>query len=82
MFAQKAKPRKKTAIRKKAVIPPLGNELTSTEKPGELEAASTDVSLACSRTQADVRPSPTASLVPRNSLTTMDTSQAGVLETR
>ena len=81
-FAQKAKTRKKTAIRKKAVPPPLGSELASTEKSGELETASTDVSLACSRTQADVRPSSTASLVQRNSLTTMDTSQAGVLETR
>lgn len=81
-FAQKAKTRKKTAIRKKAVLPPLGNELTSTEKSGELETASTDVSLARSRTQADVRPSSTASLVQRNSLTTRDTRQAGVLETR
>jgi hypothetical protein len=81
-FAQKAKTRKKTAIRKKAVLPPLGNELTSTEKSGELETASTDVSLACSRTQADVRPSSTARLVQRNSLTTRDTSQASVLETR
>jgi transposase len=81
-FAQKAKTHKKTAIRKKVVSPPLGNELASTEKSGELEAASTDVSLACASTQADVSPSSTASLVQRNSLTTMDTSQAGVLETR
>ena len=81
-FAQKAKTRKKTAIRKKAVSPPLGNELTSTEKSGELETASNDVSLARSRSQADIRPSSTASLVQRNSLTTMDTSLAGVLETR
>ena len=81
-FAQKAKTRKKTAIRKKAASPPLGNELTSTEKSGELETASNDVSLARSRSQADIRPSSTASLAPRNSLTTMDTSEAGVLETR
>ena len=81
-FAQKAKTRKKTAIRKKAVSPPLGNELTSTEKSGELETASNDVSLARSRSQADIRPSSTASLAQRNSLTTMDTSEAGVLETR
>lgn len=81
-FAQKAKTRKKTAVRKKAVTPPLGSELASTEKSGELETASTDVSLVCSRTQADVRPSSTASLVQRNSLTTMDASVTGVLETR
>mgnify|MGYP001171927692 CR=1 FL=1 len=82
VFAQKAKTRKKTAIRKKAASPPLGNELTSTEKSGELETASNDVSLARSRSQADIRPSSTASLAQRNSLTTMDTSEAGVLETR
>ena len=81
-FAQKAKTRKKTAIRKKAVSPPLGSELASTKKSGELETASSDVSLASSRSQADVRPSSTASLAQRNSLTTMDASRAGVLETR
>uniref|UniRef100_UPI002729E2A2 RNA-guided endonuclease InsQ/TnpB family protein n=1 Tax=Pseudoalteromonas sp. TaxID=53249 RepID=UPI002729E2A2 len=81
-FAQKAKTRKKTVVRKKAVSPPLGSELASTEKSGELETASTDVSLACSRTQADVRPPAAASLAQRNSLTTMDASRAGVLETR
>ena len=81
-FAQKAKTRKKTAIRKKAVSPPLGSELASTEKSGELETASSDVSLVSLRSQADVRPSSTASLAQRNSLTTMDASQAGVLETR
>lgn len=81
-FAQKAKTRKKTVIRKKAVSPPLGSELASTEKSGELETASSEVSLACSRSQPDVRPSSMASLIQRNSHTTMDASQTGILETR
>ncbi|MCB5161433.1 RNA-guided endonuclease InsQ/TnpB family protein [Marinomonas algarum] len=44
-FADKAKTRKKTAIRKKkAVSPPLVNELSSVKKSGKLEAVSSEMS--------------------------------------
>ncbi len=45
-FADKAKTRKKTAIRKKkAVSPPLGEELSSVKKSGKLKAALSGVPL-------------------------------------
>ena len=47
-FADKAKARKKVAIRKKkAVSPPLGEERSLAKKPGELEAAPSGVLPAC-----------------------------------
>ncbi|MFT5852663.1 MAG: putative transposase [Colwellia sp.] len=47
-FADKVKTRKKVAIRKKkAVSPPLGEELSSVKKSGKLETASQEVSFVC-----------------------------------
>jgi putative transposase len=46
-FADKAKTRKKTVIRKKVVLPSLGDELSSAKKSGKLEAVSSEMPLSC-----------------------------------
>lgn len=46
-FADKAKTRKTAIRKKKAVSPPLREELPSVKKSGKLEAISSEVSLTC-----------------------------------